>query len=409
MLYDNALCIIALCNAFLLTKKDIYKNAVSHTCDFIFSEMKNEDGGYYAALDADSEGVEGKFYVWNKPEIDAVLGEDASLFNAYYNVTEAGNWEHTNILRILRPLEEVALAFDLSPEAAENIISAAKEKLLAVRAKRIRPGTDDKILLGWNALLAIAFCKAYAALQEEKYRDAAIELFNFIETKFPADNGAYHHTYKEGVAKYPAFLDDYTYLADACIHLQEITAEEKYLQKAKELTEYVLDNFADSESEYFFFTSKEQEDIAVRKIELYDGATPAANSVMAKNLLYLSIVFEKMEWHHKSVAMINSLKNIITKHPGSFGIWAATAMNIAAGINEIAIIGRDMMPALREVLLQYIPNKVLQANKEASNMPLLREKQVLAQTSLYLCRNYECKNPVHSAEKLFQALNVQVF
>lgn len=409
MLYDNALFIIALGNAYLFTKKEIYREAIIHTCDFIFSEMKNKTGGYYAALDADSEGVEGKFYVWDKQETDELLGEDAPLFNAYFDVTEHGNWEEKNILRIRKPLEEIAAQFEINIKETESIISKAKNRLLSARNKRVRPGTDDKILLGWNALLVTAFCKAYAATQDETYKTAAQELFDFIRSAFAEKEGSYFHTYKNGVAKYPAFLDDYACLIDACIHLQEITGEEHYLHTAKALTEYVMQHFSDEESAYFFFTAKKQDDIAVRKIEMYDGAAPSGNSMMAKNILYLSLVFDLPEWHNKALVIITSLKNIITKYPGSFGVWTSAAMNIAAGINEIAVIGNDMIPQLQDVLLEYIPNKILQSARFESEMPLLKEKKIFPKTLLYLCRNYACKSPAENAGELFEALGNRGF
>jgi uncharacterized protein len=393
MLYDNALFIIALSNAYLLTKKEKYVKAVEHVCNFLFEEMKNENGGYYAAIDADSEGIEGKFYVWDKKEIDAILGKDADFFNEYYNVTADGNWEEKNILHILQPLEDVAKQFNISLREGENIIEASKKILLEVRNKRIRPSTDDKILIGWNALLITAFCKAYAVLQQDKYQDAAEELFEFIEKYFRKESDNYFHTYKNGEAKYPAFLDDYAYYIEACIHLQEITANEKYLHKAKQLAIYVFENFADEESNYFFFTSQKQDDVVIRKIELYDGATPSANGVMAKNLLYLSIVFDNKVWYQKSVSMIESLKTIVSKHSNSFGIWATHAINMAVGINEIVIIGMNMIPLLKEMLLHYVPNKILQSTNMVSNMPLLVGKPIFEKTFLYLCLNSSCKFP----------------
>jgi uncharacterized protein YyaL (SSP411 family) len=409
MLYDNALFIIALSNAYLLTKKEVYKNAVQHVFSFIMSEMKDSNGGYYAAIDADSEGVEGKFYVWDKAEIERVLGTDAALFNDYYDVTESGNWEEKNILRVLRPLEDVAASYNMPIGSALLIINEAKKKLLDVRSKRVRPGTDDKILLGWNALLLTAFCKAYAILQDDVYKNAAIQLYDFIEEKFAKENKGYFHTYKNGQPKYPAFLDDYSYYADACIHLQEITADEKYLHSAKKITEYIFENFHDKKTGFFFFTEESQEDIIVRKIEIYDGATPSANAVMAKNLLYLSLVFDKREWHEKAVFMIDSLKTIIKKHPGSFGIWSATAMNMAAGINEIVVIATSEILPLNEVLLQFLPNKVLQANFNISNMPLLKDRPILQQLSIYLCRDFACTPTLTSVNELMCELQLQSF
>jgi uncharacterized protein len=409
MLYDNALFIVALGNAYLLTKKDVYKNAVENVCNFLFAEMKNATGGYYAAIDADSEGVEGKFYVWDKAEIDAILGKDADLFNEYYDVTAYGNWEKKNILRILKPLEEVAKQFNISLADAKVTVETSKKILLTERKKRIRPSTDDKILLGWNALLITAFCKGYAVLQDDKYKAAAEDLFEFIEKSFVIEKNSYYHTYKNGEAKYLAFLDDYAYYIEACIHLQEITAKEKYLYRAKELTAHVFENFSDAESNYFFFTSKKQNDVVIRKIELYDGATPSANAIMAKNLHYLSIVFDNKEWLQKSVSMIESLKTILSKHPNSFGIWAAQAINMAVGINEIAIIGINMIPLLKEMLLHYVPNKILQATDVVSEMPLLAEKPIFEKTFLYLCLNSTCKFPYDTTAGVMGNIEKQVF
>ncbi len=409
MLYDNALFIIALSNAYLLTKKEIYKAAIENVCNFIFLEMKSNEGGYYAAIDADSEGVEGKFYVWDKKEIENILKEDAVFFNVYYDVSADGNWEHKNILRILKPLDVVAKEYEIELSEAEKIISKSKNKLLEVRSKRMRPGTDDKIILGWNALLITAFCKAYAALQDDKYKVAAIDLYNFIEEKYHGENENYYHTYKNGIAKYPAFLDDYSYLVDACIHLQEITSDEKYLYKAKKITSHISQNFEDKESSFFFFTTKQQDDVVVRKIEIYDGAIPSANAMMAKNLLYLSLVFNKREWHIKATTMLNSLKTIILKHPGSFGIWAATAINTAAGINEIAIVGSEMMSALKNVLHEYLPNKILQSNFNKSDIFLLKDQPILKDLSIHLCRNFACTSPLKSSKQLMDEIQLQSF
>ena len=409
MLYDNALFIIVLSNAYLLTKKEVYKKAVANICDFIFLEMKNKEGGYYAAIDADSEGIEGKFYVWDKKEIENILKEDAVLVNAYFDVSEEGNWEHKNILRILKPLDEVAKECNIDLYQAEEIIRTATNKLLCARNKRIRPGTDDKILLGWNALLVTAFCKAYAALQDDKYKHAATDLYNFIEEKYNDESENYYHTYKNGIAKYPAFLDDYSYLVDACIHLQEITSDKKYLDKAKKITEHIFKNFEDKESAFFFFTTKQQDDVIVRKIEIYDGATASANSVMAKNLLYLSIVFNKSDWHSKATTMLESLKAIIIKHPGSFAVWAATATNIAAGINEITIIGKGMIPAVKNVLHEYLPNKILQAGFNKTDTFLLKDQPILEDLSIHLCRNFACTAPLITIGQLMDEIQLQFF
>ncbi len=408
MLYDNALFIIALGNAYLLTKKEIYKEAVAHICDFLFEEMKNPNGGYYAAIDADSEGVEGKFYVWTKLEIDEILMDDAPLFNFYFDVTETGNWEHTNILRILQPLEKIAVEFNISIEQVKSIVKRSKKTLLAARNKRIRPTTDDKIILGWNALLVTAFCKAYTVLQDEKYKLAADELFNFIKLSFANDIDGFFHTYKDGKAKCPAFLDDYAYFIEAAINLQEITANFEYLDFAKKLTNIVFNNFLDKASNFFFFTSKNQKDIIMRKIELYDGAVPSANAVMAKNLYYLSKVYNNEDWLAKSALMLDSLKKIILKHPGSFGVWAQQALNLNVGINEIVIVGENMSTLLNEVLEEYIPNRILIGSFKDSNITLISKKYIFEKTFLYLCLNSVCKEPYDNTRDMLRVIENKV-
>jgi uncharacterized protein YyaL (SSP411 family) len=202
------------------------------------------EGGFYSAIDADSEGVEGKFYVWSTAEIESVLGDDAYVFNRYYNVTESGNWEHTNILHVTLPLEEFSRSNNITPEELGIILGRSKDKLLLQRAKRVRPLTDDKILLGWNAMMNTAYSKAFAATGNEKYRILAVRNMNFLLEKFSDGNdGNFFHTYKNGNAKYPAFLDDYSQLIHALIHLQEITADSTYLGKVKTLVKWCFKHF----------------------------------------------------------------------------------------------------------------------------------------------------------------------
>lgn len=408
MLYDNALFIIACSNAYLFTKKEIYKNAINNTCAFLKNEMKSPTGGYYAAIDADSESVEGKFYTWSKIEIEEILGSNANMFCTYYNVTENGNWEHTNILHITDNIEHVANAFKINEKEALKTIEICKEKLLEYRNKRIRPATDDKILLSWNTLLITAYCKAYAATLNEDYKQEAENLFQFLQKAFSKDNLNFLHTYKNGEAKIPAFLDDYAYLIESAIHLQEVTSNQDYLHFAKNLTNFVLENFSEENGHFFYFTPKNQADIIMRKIDLYDGATPSANGIMMKNLGYLGKIFAKDSWQQKSIEMLVSLKTVILKHPNSFGIWASEIMNIDANIYEIIIIGIYKTMHLQKVLHEYIPNKILQSANEDLNMPLTTKKYVFNKTFLYLCLNSTCKYPYDEAESLVRDIKMQV-
>ncbi len=409
MLYDNALFIIACTNAYLYTKKEIYKNAINDTCTFLLAEMKNPKGGYYAAIDADSEGVEGKFYTWTKTEIESLLGADTNLFCTYYKVTENGNWEHTNILHITNSISQIAKEYALQENDVIQKIKFCKAILLEHRNKRIRPATDDKILLGWNALLITAYCKAFAATLNEDYKQEAENLFQFVQKAFSKDKLHFLHTYKNGEAKISAFLDDYATLIESAIHLQEITSNQEYLHFAKNLTNFVLENFSEENGPFFYFTPKNQADIIMRKIDLYDGATPSANGIMMKNLGYLGKVLAIEDWSQKSIQMLVSLKNVILKHPNSFGVWASEILNLDANIYEIIIVGNDKTIHLHNVLHEYIPNKILQSTKEDLNMPLTTKKYVFNKTFIYLCLNSTCKHPYDKAESLVRDIKMQVF
>jgi uncharacterized protein YyaL (SSP411 family) len=408
MLYDNALFSIALCDAYQLTGDTRFAEGIRATLDFVQNELKDVEGGYYTAIDADSEGVEGKFYVWSREEINNLLVNNANLFCEYYNVTEEGNWEHTNILNISSDEKSVAEKYALSLEDLKMIITQCRQVLLSVRSKRVPPGLDDKILLNCNGLLLTAFCRAFSALGEEKYKHAAEALFVFIDSKFRdgSGNGMYYHTYKNGVARHPGFLDDYAYLIEALILLQEITSNQEYLGKATQLVEYVVTNFKDENSHFFYYTSAGQKDPLVRKVELYDGATPSANAVMAKNLLYLGIVFDNLLWRDQGNNMLYSMKDAFKKYPTSFGVWAGIYLLQSYGMNEITITGENLTPVINEVLGKYIPNKILQSTRTPGyeDRPMLNNKLNFSETKIYLCRNYVCQSPYSTVDQLIHSI-----
>jgi uncharacterized protein YyaL (SSP411 family) len=403
MLYDNALLVGVLAEAYQLTKKQSYARAIRETLQFIEREMSSDENGFYSALDADSEGVEGKFYTWSLEEIEALLGERSALFCEFYDISESGNWEHTNILRILEPAEAFAARKEMPLAALEQQLLADRELLLGYRAKRIRPLLDDKILLGWNAMMCTAYTKAYAALGDEAYRDKAVANMHFLEQRLQGADGRWYHTYKAGKARVPAFLDDLACLVQAYIHLQEITGEGGYLHKARSITEQVIRNFEQEETAFFYFTDAAQQDLVFRKKEVYDGATPSGNALMAANLLYLSIVFDLPEWKERSETMLQSLANAILRYPGSFGVWSNTLQLMLQGIQEIAILGQRATEFLRPVLERYIPNKILQAGETpTAGFPLLTGKNTGVNNSVafYLCKDYQCKAPFFSVEML---------
>ncbi|MDP4148515.1 MAG: thioredoxin domain-containing protein [Bacteroidota bacterium] len=412
MLYDNALLLAVLADAYQLTGKELYKETIGHSMAFIRRELSSqttgEEGAFYAALDADSEGREGKYYVWEKGEIDAILGEDSDLFCSFYGVSPGGNWEGLNILT--RP--GGATGLNALSDRDRHRLELARDRLLEHRSRRVRPALDDKILLGWNALMNIACSKAYAALGNEEYRELAILNMDFCWRRLKGKGLNYFcHGYKAGQGKYPAFLDDYAYLISALLHLQEITGDPGYLIKANEIMMYVLDHFSEASTGFFYFTHEAQNDLILRKVEVYDGAIPSGNATMAFNLAYMAVLFDKPEWGDRCKRMATALERMVTEYPGSFGVWATLYQALTYLIPEVVITGRTLEDIRKEFLRQMIPYRVFQsATQKNTQFPLLLDKPSGDTPLIFLCKNYSCQPPVNEVDKLVRLLrDVQNF
>jgi len=409
MLYDNALLVRLLADAYKLVRSPLYKDTIEETLTYIQREMMSEEGGFYAAQDADSEGVEGKFFVWNKSEIEKVLGEDAELFCAFYDVTEQGNWEHKNILNRPTPVQTYAEQNGLDFVQTKEKLSALREKLFQHREKRIKPGLDDKILLDWNALMSSAFAKAYEATQNETYRQIVIDNLAFIIKKFPQAEGstALFHTYKNGVAKYKAFLDDYAFLIAAFIDAYEITFDTTYLNKASQLTDYTIEKFFDKTHQLFYYTTDNQKDVVVRQRRLYDNATPSGNSTMIHNLQRLGLLFANEEYTERANTMLDKMQVAVTNYPTSFARWAQGLTAKIYTYAEIAVVGENAEKVATQIQAEYIPHKVIMTSKSENEAhPLLIGKYAEAgKTLIYVCRNYACQAPVETVEEVIEMLN----
>ena len=408
MLYDNALLIDVLCDAWQITNNEKYKTAIYKTIAFIKNELTQHGGGFYAALDADSEGEEGKYYVWQKLEIDNILGKDAPLFCNFFDISENGNWEQTNILRILKPSNEFIADNKIDPDDFNRIIENCLKKLVSERAKRIKPALDDKIILSWNALAIKAIAKAALILQDESLVKMAENNFIFIERHFIKTDSSPEmmHTYKNGIAKFPAFLDDYAYLISACLQLYELTSNFSYLEKAKQYAYYVIEYFDDDENIFFYFTNKDQKDTIIRKKEIYDGAVPSGNSMMAANLSKLSVIFNIPEWEQRAFKMLAQIIDSVEKYPSSFGIWASLLQQHVYGINEIAIVGLNAIELGNKIATNYIPYKVLMVSTiENARYPLLKSKPASLDTLIYLCKNYNCVSPFQTIQDFLLYIN----
>jgi uncharacterized protein YyaL (SSP411 family) len=405
MLYDNALLVVAYAEAFQLTKNENYRAIVQETMEFVCRELLSEQGGFYSALDADSEGVEGKFYTWSVAEIQEILGNDAALFNAYYGVQEEGNWEHTNILWVQRPLDAFCAQQGLQEETFRAWLADCKKKLMKVRDKRIRPLLDDKIILGWNALMNKACTRAYAMTGYENYLELAISNMDFLLSHFRDSDGNWFHVFKRQ-ARHPAFLEDLAYLGNALIGLHEVTGNAKWLHEAEILTNHIVGAFSDSETPFFFYTKEGQGDVIIRKKEVYDGAVPSSNALMAILLHHLSLLLDRPDWGLKSRQMTEALGNAILRYPTSFGNWACLLQEFFVGTNEISVVGKDHNQFKNNILREYIPCRVLQTSATADpHFPLLRGKDPGKETALWLCKNYACQPAVYTVVDLMSLID----
>jgi uncharacterized protein YyaL (SSP411 family) len=409
MLYDNALLVGVISEAYQLTGKEIYLELIEQTMQFIKNEWQDTDGGFFSAFDADSEGIEGKYYTWSRTELEKIIEDPEAfeIFTAYYGVTEEGNWEHTNILWVTQPLEIFCKARGIETSHAKQLIDNCRKLLLEKRSGRIKPLLDDKKLLGWNALMISACCKAWAATGFHTYLKMAEEAAGFIESKLKSREGKYHHNYKNSKAFNPAFLDDLAAYIEALCYLQECTGNMQYLEAAIRLTNLVIEDFLEEDGLFFYYTPAYQEDIIIRKKEFYDGATPSGNSIMARNLLYLGTLLDKPGWKEHSVALLTQLKKLTVTYPGSFGNWAQLVQSVFYGLKEIVVVGPGCKSLSAEILKVFLPNKVFQQSATGSEQfPLLKEKLVNGvNTEIFLCENFSCRKPVKFLHDFFEMVN----
>jgi uncharacterized protein YyaL (SSP411 family) len=406
MLYDNALLVGVLADAYKVTKKELYLETIGETLAWVAREMTGPEGGFYSAQDADSEGIEGKFYVWEKEEVENILGDEFELFSKYYDVTPIGNWEKKNIIWRKFDFEEFARQVDLPVETLKKRLEDSRQKLLKVRSQRVWPSLDDKLLLDWNALMCSAHAKAFMALGVEAYRDAAKRSLDFLLEKFKQPDGvSMYHTYKNGRAQYDAFLDDYAFLIAALLDVAEITGRHDYVLQAGRYIEFVFEHFLDPNDKMFYFTSSKQADVLLRRKDMYDSATPSGNAMMAQNLRRGAVLLDRWEWLQHASDMLLAIKDATVRHPSSFSQWASCLMGEVFGTAEVAVVGSGAHELTAEINAEYLPQKVLMMSETAdAQFPLLNGKGDSNDTLVYLCQNYTCQQPVNSIESFRQLI-----
>ena len=407
MLYDNAQLVALYSEAAVWRYDPLYLQIVDETILFVKRELTSPEGGFYSALDADSEGVEGKFYTFTKDEIEKILGPDADLFCIYYHVTDDGNWEEeeTNVFFRKEADQQLAEKLGLSEIDLVSKINILRDKVLEERSKRVRPGLDNKILTSWNGLMLKGLCEAYRVFHKPEYLELALQNAQFITDNMIDADGRINRIYnkKNQHGSTPvAFLDDYANLIDAFIALYEVTFDEDWLQKAKALTDRAIKHYYDNETGVFYFTAADDEQLIARKSEIMDSVIPASNSAMANNLKTLGLLFDNEYYAEISAQLLRNVVGQIAKYGSSYSNWCSLLLNEIFSINEVAIVG-DQAETLRvEMEKKYIPNKIILGGTKGS-LPLLQDK-FAATTRIFICKDKTCGLPSENTEEALKQI-----
>jgi uncharacterized protein len=412
MLYDNALLSRLYLHYFQVSDDQSARETVEGILDYVLREMTHPAGGFYSTQDADSEGHEGKFFVWDIAEIQDALGETAaSRFCDYYNITESGNFEGENIPNVTRTLEDVAVAHNIPVAELRASLDESKRILFELREKRIKPDRDEKILTAWNGLMMASFAEAGVVLNRPDYTEAARGNAEFVLSNL-RENGMLLRTWKDGRAKFNAYLEDYAFLAEGLLTLFETTGEARWLKETLALTDRMIEEFWDNEGGGFYFTGKSHENLIVRSKEYFDNATPSGNSVAAMVLLRLATLTGRENYRNLATAVLREVGDQTRRYPSGFGYTLSAADFLLSTPKEVAIVGKDeadIRPLLAETWRTYLPNKVVAAGFEepeiAEITPLLANRPLVnGLATAYVCEHFTCQNPVTDVSSLAAVL-----
>ncbi|MFM2377358.1 MAG: hypothetical protein RLZZ165_2455 [Bacteroidota bacterium] len=395
MTYDNGQLLSLYSEAYRFSPNPLYQRIVSQTFEFMECEMQSPEGGWYASLDADSEGVEGKFYVWKKSEVDELLGSDSGWWCDYYQITRDGNWEHGNSVLIAGTSPEAfAAARGISTEAFLERLSHANAILLKARGNRIRPGLDDKLLASWNALMIKGCVDAYRAFRELRYLEAALRGARFISAGMYSE-GRLMRKFKAGKTSIPAFLDDYALVADAFVALYQVCFDDAWLRIAERLMEHVQQHFYHPGTQLFYFTSDEDPVLIARKLEVMDNVIPASNSVLANVLWELGHLVSRSDYTDLAERMLQNVQPDMPRYGGGYSNWAILMQHFLRPFLEVVVTGPDAKEWAEEIDRNYFPNKVLVASvsENPDQLALLDNRFETGMNRIYICQNHSCHIP----------------
>ena len=409
MLYDNAQVVSLYCEAYQKFQDEDYKNLVYGTLEFIERELRSKEGAFYSALDADSDGEEGKFYVWKKEELMSLLSDEYELFSDYYNVNRKGYWEHENYILLREDDDEtIAKKHNLTIEELQTKMAASEKILMIERDTRIRPGLDDKTLSSWNGLMLKGYVDAYLTFGEQHFLDVATENAHYIVKKQLRKDGGLNHSYKEGRSTINGYLEDYAFVIDAFLRLYEATFDIKWLKEANALMSYSIEHFYDDESGMFFFTSDSDPALIARKMEVNDNVIPASNSTMANNLFVLAHHYDRVDYKGKATQMLNNIIDNVRSYPAGYSNWLNLLIKQVYPFYEVAIVGKNAQKKSVELHATYIPNKMLCGATKESKLPLLENRFRKGQTRIFVCENKVCQMPTEETEKAFELMNKEL-
>ncbi len=411
MLYDNALLSRVYLYAWQLTGEPLFRQIVEQTLDYVLREMTGASGGFYSTQDADSEGVEGKFFVWTPQEIKQHLGEDlGALFCRYYDVTPAGNWEGKNILHVVDDMETVAAEFGLSVAGLEEKLAEARTRLFSVREQRVKPARDEKVLAAWNGLMLRALAEAGAALARPDYLQAARRNADFLLRAMRDERGRMLRTWKDGEARLAGYLEDYTVVAEGLIALYQVDWQPRWLRAADELLQQVHAHFWDDNDGGAFHTADDHEQLIVRRKDFFDNAEPSGNSAYAGAALRLARLLDKPDYVARSESIFRLMRQPLINQPSGFGHLLSALDFYLRPSREIAIVGDMDDPAttaLRQAVFdRFLPDAVIAGmapdDKAAQELvPFLRQRTLVhGRPAAYVCQNYTCRLPVTTAQEL---------
>jgi uncharacterized protein len=406
MLYDNAQLMSLYSKAYVFSNQEHYRRVVYETHRFVAETLTSPEGAFYAALDADSEGEEGKFYSWTADELKYHLGENYPLLAEYYSITAEGNWEHgQNVLKSKTTAEQFSLKKQMPLNDFLGLLEMAESKLRSERNERVHPGLDNKIITAWNALMLKAYLDAYQAFGQDYFLESALKNARFIRQHLLAKGDTLFRTYQNGKAKINGFLDDHAFTISAYIQLYQITFDESWLELAHQISQQLLQNFADPDGDYFFYTSALDEPLAVRKKEMGDNVIPASNSVMAENLLNLSLYYHQPEYEEKALKMVKNMAFEVHTYGRFYSNWGRVLLSTTFQPKEIVITGPDAFELASDIRKQYRQPALYAASRQNSGLPIFTDRFTEGKNTIYICENRHCMLPVHTLDEALNLLH----